>query len=162
MNLLQIIDPWVAQLVKNLPAMWETWVQSLGWDDPLEEGTTTRSSILAWRIPRATVHGVVKSWTQPSDFHFPSLHLCTCGLKREGFTGLRQEAETEKHALGLSYTIRDPGFCPLLSLPPFVWRPLSSSLLQQLHLPIGQRGKGTKLGQLSLFCHKSFLRSPTP
>ena len=41
----------VAQLVKNLPTMWETWVQSLGWEDPLEKGTATHSSILAWRIP---------------------------------------------------------------------------------------------------------------
>ena len=41
----------VAQLVKNLPAMWETWVRSLGWEDPLEKGMTTDSSVLAWRIP---------------------------------------------------------------------------------------------------------------
>ena len=41
----------VAQLVKNLPALWETWVQSLGWEDPLEKGKATHSSILAWRIP---------------------------------------------------------------------------------------------------------------
>ena len=41
----------VAQLVKNLPAMQESWVQSLGWEDPLEKGKTTYSSILAWRIP---------------------------------------------------------------------------------------------------------------
>ena len=41
----------VAQLVKNLPAMWVTWVQSLGWGDPLEKGKATHSSILAWRIP---------------------------------------------------------------------------------------------------------------
>ena len=41
----------VAQLVKNLPAMWETWVLSLVWEDPLEKGTATHSSILAWRIP---------------------------------------------------------------------------------------------------------------
>ena len=41
----------VAQLVKNLPAMWETWVQSVGWEDPLEKGKVTHSSILAWRIP---------------------------------------------------------------------------------------------------------------
>ena len=40
----------VAQLIKNLPAMWETWVRSLGWEDPLEEGQATHSSILAWRI----------------------------------------------------------------------------------------------------------------
>ena len=41
----------VAQVVKNLPAMQETWVRSLGWEDPLEEGKATHSSILAWRIP---------------------------------------------------------------------------------------------------------------
>ena len=41
----------VAQLVKNPPAMWETWVRSLGWEDPLENGKATDSSILAWRIP---------------------------------------------------------------------------------------------------------------
>ena len=41
----------VAQLVKNPPAMWETWVLSLGWGDPMEKGTATHSSILAWRIP---------------------------------------------------------------------------------------------------------------
>ena len=40
-----------AQMVKNLPAMWETWVQSLGWDDHREKGMTTHSCILAWRIP---------------------------------------------------------------------------------------------------------------
>ena len=41
----------VAQLVKNLPAMRETWVQSLGWEDALEKGKATHTSILAWRIP---------------------------------------------------------------------------------------------------------------
>ena len=41
----------VAQLVKNLPAMWETWVQSLGWKDPLKRGRAIHSRILAWRIP---------------------------------------------------------------------------------------------------------------
>ena len=41
----------VAQLVKNLPAMRETWVRSLGWEDPLGKGRATHSSILAWRIP---------------------------------------------------------------------------------------------------------------
>ena len=59
----------VAQMVKNLPAMWKTWVQSLGWEKPLEKGMATHSGILAWRIPmdkgawRATVHGVAKSQT---------------------------------------------------------------------------------------------------
>ena len=51
----------VAQLVKNPPAMKETWVRSLGWEDPLEKGTATHCSILAWRIPWNIVHGVTKS-----------------------------------------------------------------------------------------------------
>ena len=56
-------------MVKNLPAMPETWVQSLAWEDPLDEGTATHSSILAWRILMdrgdwwTTVHGVSKSQT---------------------------------------------------------------------------------------------------
>ena len=63
----------VAQLVKNLPAIWETWVQSLGWEDPLEEGKATHFSILDWRVPWNMVHGVAKSRTQLSDFHlFPT------------------------------------------------------------------------------------------
>ena len=41
----------VAQMLKELPAMWKTWVQSLDWEDPLEKGKATHSSILAWRIP---------------------------------------------------------------------------------------------------------------
>ena len=41
----------MAQTVKNLPAMWESWVRSLGWEDPLEEGMATHSSVLAWKIP---------------------------------------------------------------------------------------------------------------
>ena len=51
----------VAQLLKNLPAMQETWVQSLGWEDHLEKGKATHCSILAWRIPWTVVHGVSKS-----------------------------------------------------------------------------------------------------
>ena len=50
----------VAQWVKNLPVMQETWVQSLGWEGPLEKGKTTYSSILAWRIP-GTVRGCQES-----------------------------------------------------------------------------------------------------
>ena len=41
----------IVQLVKNLPAMQESWVRSLGWEDPLEKGIATHSNILAWRIP---------------------------------------------------------------------------------------------------------------
>ena len=63
-------------MVKNLPAMWEIWVQSLVWEDPLEEGMATHSSILAWRIPMdrgalgTTVSGVTKSQIGLSNFHF--------------------------------------------------------------------------------------------
>ena len=59
----------MAQLVKNLPAMRETWVPSLEQEDPLEMGMATHSSILAWRISwtEESVHGVAKSWTQLSD-----------------------------------------------------------------------------------------------
>ena len=52
----------VAQLVKNLPAMWETHIGSLGWEDALEKGTATHFSILAWRIPWTIVYGITKSW----------------------------------------------------------------------------------------------------
>ena len=63
----------VTQMAKNLPAVWETWVQSLGWEDPLEDGMETHSSILAWIISmdrgawQATVCGVTKSQTGLSD-----------------------------------------------------------------------------------------------
>ena len=62
----------VAQLVKNPPAMRETWVQSLVWEDPLGMGKATHPSILAWRIPWTIdiVHGVAKSRTWLSDFHY--------------------------------------------------------------------------------------------
>ena len=42
----------LAQMVKNLSAIWETWVQSLGWEDPLKKNMATHSSILAWKVPR--------------------------------------------------------------------------------------------------------------
>ena len=51
----------VAQLVKSLPAMWETWARSLGWEDPLEKGTATYSSNFAWRIPRTEKPGGLQS-----------------------------------------------------------------------------------------------------
>ena len=79
-KILVLLPQWaslVAQKVKNPPAMWETWVPSLGWQDPLEKGTAAHSSTLAWRIPWTeepgglhTVHGVPKSRTRLSDSHF--------------------------------------------------------------------------------------------
>ena len=66
-------------MLKNLPAMQETRVPSLGQEDPLEKGMATHSSILAWRIPWREepdrlypVHGIAKSRTQLSDLHFQS------------------------------------------------------------------------------------------
>ena len=57
----------VAQMEKNPPATQETWVQSLRWEEPLEEGMATHSSFLAWIIPRTEEPGVMKSQTQLSD-----------------------------------------------------------------------------------------------
>ena len=64
----------MAQLVKNPPAVWETWVWSLGWEDPLEKGKSTHSSILAWRIP----------WTVVAfTFNFQEwiVSVCSCSNK---------------------------------------------------------------------------------
>ena len=75
-------DILVAPMVKNLPAMRETQVQSLGWEDPLEKGMATHSSILAWRVPRTEEPGGLQpmglqSQTRLSDWHYyyPSSHL---------------------------------------------------------------------------------------
>ena len=71
----------MAQRVKRPPAMQETWVQSLGWEDPLEKEMATDSSTLAWEIPRTdepgrtTVHGVTNSHTRLSNF--TSLRGCS-------------------------------------------------------------------------------------
>ena len=71
-------------MVKRLPAVWETRVQSLGWEDPLEKEMTTHSCTLPWKIPwterllrawQATVHGVAKSWTPLSDFTLLYFHF---------------------------------------------------------------------------------------
>ena len=65
----------MAQMVKNLPAMQESWVQSLGWEDPLEKGMATHPSILAWKIPQREEcdwlqsAGVTMSRTRLSDEH---------------------------------------------------------------------------------------------
>ena len=75
--------PLVSQTVKNLPAMQEPWVRSLGWEDPLKEEMATHSSILAWRIPMdrgawwATVHGIAKSQARLSDYIGLATNLAT-------------------------------------------------------------------------------------
>ena len=83
----------VAQRLKRLPAMRETRVQSLGWEDPQEKEMATHSSTLAWRIPwreepgRLLFHGATKSRTQLSDFTFTftiyiflTVPLLSCGM----------------------------------------------------------------------------------
>ena len=82
----------MAQLVKNLPTMQETWVRSLGWKDPLEKGMATHSSILAWRIPwtihfhalekEMATHSSVLAWRIPRTGE-PS-GLPSMGLHRVG------------------------------------------------------------------------------
>ena len=66
-------DSLVAKTIKNLPAMQETWVQSLGWEDPLEKEMATHSSVLAWRSPWTeepgglqSMYGAAKSWARLS------------------------------------------------------------------------------------------------
>ena len=75
--------PLVAQLVKNPPAMRETWVRSMGWEDPLEKGKLTHCSVPAWRIPW-TVHGVAKSQTRLNDFDFTRFFLTRYCLQVPG------------------------------------------------------------------------------
>ena len=67
----------MAQTVKNLPAMQETWVRSLGWEDPLEKGMTTHSSIPAWRIPwTEESDGLYSPWITESDRTEQLTHIC--------------------------------------------------------------------------------------
>ena len=68
----------VVQLIKNPPAMQETWVQSLDWEDPLEKGEVTHSSISAWRSPWIQSMDSTKSWTRLSDFHFHFIFIVVC------------------------------------------------------------------------------------
>ena len=66
----------VAQTVKSLPAMWESWIQSLGWEDPLEKEMSNPLQYSCLENPmdggvwQATIHGLTKSWMQLSDFTF--------------------------------------------------------------------------------------------
>ena len=82
----------VVQLVRNPPAVRETWIRSLGWEDPLEKGKATHSSI--WpREFHGLVHGVTKSRTQLSSFHF---HFFPCRGHQAQVLGLKLKRETPK------------------------------------------------------------------
>ena len=67
----------MAQKVTNLPAMWDTWLQSLGWKNPLEEGMATLSSILAWRIPWTVQSMGSQSQTQLGELHLKESQCVT-------------------------------------------------------------------------------------
>jgi len=79
--------PLLTQLVKNLPAMQETWVQSLGWEDPLKKGKVTHSSILAWRISWTLKESDTTEWLSLS-------HAASSFLKIELFTQLTSESQS--------------------------------------------------------------------
>ena len=77
----------VAQTVKNLPAIWETQVPSLGWEDPLEKGMAIHSRILAWRIPWTEEPGApqpmgLQSQTRLSDQHHHFHFRCCCSVTK--------------------------------------------------------------------------------
>ena len=94
----------MAQLVKNQPAMQETWVGFLAWEDPLEKEMATHSSIVAWRVPMdrgarwATVHGVAKSQTQLSD---PAHTRGSMTKHNHGFMHQRESENAPIHLLHL-------------------------------------------------------------
>ena len=125
----------VAQLVKNLPAMWETWVQSLGWEDPLEKGKATHSNILAWRIPwtiysswgrkesdttewlslsQLTYNIVLVSGLQQSDSVF---HVCMCWASLLSRVQLCETPWTETFQASLSMGILQARILEWVSMP---------------------------------------------
>ena len=81
-------------MAKNHPAMWETWVQSLGWEDPLENGTATNSSILAWRIPWIEEPGGLQSMgvTESDTTEWLALHFTIS----EGFKESQKQKDCSK------------------------------------------------------------------
>ena len=115
--------PWaslVAQRVKNPPAMWETWVQSLDWEDPLEKGNSTHSSILVWRIPWTVQfmgsQRVRHNWGTSS-----SLHFIVHGVTASDLTGLLS-IHTGIHSC--THTVYVPG---LLDVQEWVKHPCSQA-----------------------------------
>ena len=89
----------MVQLVKNPPAVRETWIRSLGWEDPLEKGKATHSCILAWRIPWIVLStGSQKSLTGLSNFHFHFWAALKLGLLASDLvffpSGLESEQDT--------------------------------------------------------------------
>ena len=112
-------------MVKNLPAMQETWVQSLGWDDPLKKGMATHSSILAWRIPWEEERGRLQSMgcKQPDTIErrthtHTHTHTHTCFVLQFPDSNTRwRHYITKTHAAVLAYDSRSLEFL----LFPFGW-----------------------------------------
>ena len=104
----------MAQLVKNPPAMWETWVRSLGWEDPLKKGKATRSSILAWRIQLSDVSVQFSSVAQLCPAFCDTMNRSTPGLPVH-----HQLPEfTQTHVRRVGDAIQPLVLCrPLLLLP---------------------------------------------
>ena len=119
-------------MVRNLPAMWGTWVWSLGWEDPLEEGIATHSSILAWRIPMhrgawwATVHGLQsRTWLNDLAQHIyisqaqASVHIL-CQLQQPLHSSVQHRGHLSGSSvpflkplpLGLIHPLPQPVFYP--------------------------------------------------
>ena len=84
----------MAQLVKNPPAMWETWVQSLGWEDSLEKEKATHSSILAWRIPQSIGSQRVRHNQVTFIFTFPSAKFIFSEVKERKIWRLKNTKST--------------------------------------------------------------------
>ena len=138
----------VAQTVKNLPAMWETGVCSLGWEEPLEDSVATHSSILAWRVPmdreawRATVHGVAKSWIRTE-------RLSTAQHRQRSGKGSTYNAGDSKD-VGLI-----PGSGRSRQLTP-VFLPERSHRQRSL---VGYNPRGCKESDMTEHTHSTFLYS---
>ena len=118
----------MAQLVKNPPAMQEISVQSLGWEDPPEEGKATHSSILAWRIPRTRVHGIAKSWTWLSDVHLlPWLTYIQLNCRQ--WSSHYGSSSRSLHAILHTHPEHTPGFpqyaCVCVQLCPVLCDPMN-------------------------------------
>ena len=89
----------MAQMVKKLPGKQETWVRSLGWEDPLEEGMATRSSILAWRIPWIGNLAGYSTWGgKELDIIEQLMHVCVCVCVR-AHTHIHTHTHTHTQAL---------------------------------------------------------------
>ena len=89
----------VAQMVKNLPTMWKTWVQSLSWEDPLEKGMATYSRILAWRIPWTEGPDGLHSLWGPTLYSTRGRHAKSCEGKLNQDKGLVREQQIRTAAL---------------------------------------------------------------